>query len=352
MMENDRPDILSMYEDELREYVLSLGEQKYRADQLFKWLHSGTPLDGMSNIPKKMREKLAERALIPYVSIEEKHESSDGTVKYLFRCFDGEFIESVFMTHDYGNTVCVSSQVGCRMGCRFCASTLNGLKRSLYASEMLSQIYTAQNDTGKKVSHVVIMGMGEPFDNYDNVVRFIRLINSENGMNLSCRHISLSTCGLTDGIRRFADEGLPVTLSVSLHAPTDEQRNAVMPVNRRHPISELLAACRGYFEKTGRRISFEYALIDGENNSAEDAAALAKLLKTNLPDMPLHVNLIPVNPIKERDFRRGDRQTTENFVSELEKRGVNATVRRRLGADINASCGQLRAKKLEQVQQT
>lgn len=343
-----KPDILSMYENELCEYVLSIGEQKYRSAQLFKWLHSGTGLDGMSNIPKKMREKLAENALIPSVEIEEKHVSEDGTVKYLFRCHDGEFIESVFMTHEYGNTVCVSSQVGCRMGCRFCASTLNGLKRNLAASEMLSQVYTEQNDTGKKVSHIVIMGMGEPFDNYDNVVRFIRLLNSENGMNLSCRHISLSTCGLTEGIKRFADEGLPVTLSVSLHAPTDDQRDAVMPVNRRFPIKELLAACRGYFEKTGRRISFEYALIDGKNNSQEDAATLARLLKSELPGMPVHVNLIPVNPIKERDFKRGDRQATEKFVAELEKRGVNATVRRRLGADINASCGQLRAKKLEQ----
>ena len=336
-----------MYENELCEYVISSGEQKYRAAQLFKWLHNGTPLDEMSNLPKKMRENLAAQTLIPYVSIEEKHVSSDGTVKYLFKCFDGEYIESVFMTHDYGNTVCVSSQVGCRMGCRFCASTLNGLKRSLFASEMLSQIYTAQRDMGRKVTHVVIMGMGEPFDNYDNVVRFIRLLNCENGMNMSCRHISLSTCGLTEGIRRFSEEGLPVTLSVSLHAPTDEQRDAVMPVNRRHPIPELMSACREYFEKTGRRISFEYALIDGKNNSVNDAAVLAKLLRSELPGMAVHVNLIPVNPIKEREFRRGDRSATEKFTAELERRGVNATVRRRLGADINASCGQLRARKLE-----
>ncbi len=241
-----RPDVLSMYKDELTEYVVSIGEERYRGRQLYKWLHSGYPLDLMSNIPKKMKEKLVQRALIPTVAIERKQVSSDGTVKYLFRCYDGEYIESVFMRHDYGNTVCVSSQVGCRMGCKFCASTIDGRRRNLAASEMLSQIYEAQNDIGEKVSNVVIMGMGEPFDNYDNVVRFIRLLNSEDGMNLSCRRISLSTCGLVPGIQRFAGEGLPVTLSVSLHAPTDEQRSAIMPVNKTYCIAELLAACREY----------------------------------------------------------------------------------------------------------
>ncbi len=340
-------DILSMYEHELTEFVLGLGEEKYRAKQLYKWLHKGASLDQMSDIPKKMKEKLEKEALIPGVKAEEKQVSEDGTVKYLFRCYDGEYIESVFMRHDYGNTVCVSSQAGCRMGCRFCASTLNGLKRSLAPSEMLSQIYEAQKDTGERVSNVVIMGMGEPFDNYDNVVRFIRLLNSENGLNIGCRRISLSTCGLVEGIDRFADEGLPVTLSVSLHSPTNEQRDAIMPVNRRYPIEVLLQSCRKYFEKTGRRISFEYALIDGQNNSEEDARKLAALLKSNLPGMAIHVNLIPVNPIKERDFRRGEKKMTENFVKTLEKHGVNATVRKRLGADIDASCGQLRARKYE-----
>ena len=336
-----------MYEDELTEFVLSIGEEKYRAKQLFKWLHTGASIDQMSNIPKKMREKLSTACVIPCVTAEKKLVSADGTVKYLFRCFDGEYIESVFMRHEYGDTVCVSSQAGCRMGCRFCASTLNGLQRSLYASEMLSQIYEAQKDTGERVSNVVIMGMGEPFDNYDNVIRFIKLLNNENGANISCRKISLSTCGLADGIDRFSDEGLPVTLSVSLHSPTNEQRNAIMPVNRRYPIEVLLPACRRYFEKTGRRISFEYALIDGKNNSEQDAEALAKLLKSNIPGMAIHVNLIPVNPIKERDFRRGEKTNTEKFVKTLEKLGVNATVRKRLGADINASCGQLRAEKYE-----
>ena len=336
-----------MYEDELTQFVISTGEEKYRAKQLFKWLHSGASLEQMSNIPKKMKEKLEKLCVIPSVSVENKYVSSDGTVKYLFKCFDNEYIESVFMRHEYGNTVCVSSQAGCRMGCRFCASTLNGLQRSLYASEMLSQIYTAQNDTGERVSNVVIMGMGEPFDNYDNVIRFIKLLNSENGANISCRKISLSTCGIVEGIKRFSDEGLPVTLSVSLHAPTNRQRNEIMPVNRRYPIETLLPACRRYFEKTGRRISFEYALIDGKNNSEEDAKVLADLLKSNLPGMAIHVNLIPVNPIKERDFCRGEKITTENFVKTLEKCGVNATVRKRLGADINASCGQLRAQKYE-----
>ncbi len=340
-------DILSMYEDELTRFVLEIGEEKYRSKQLFGWLHKGASLDEMTNLPKKMREKLADKAVIPSVKIEEKQISADGTIKYLFRCFDGEYIESVFMRHDYGNTVCVSSQAGCRMGCRFCASTVNGLKRSLYASEMLSQIYTAQKDTGERVSNIVIMGMGEPFDNYDNVVRFIRLLNNENGLNIGCRKISLSTCGLVDGINRFAEEELPVTLSVSLHSPNNEKRNEIMPVNRRYPIEELLSACRKYFEKTGRRISFEYALIDGKNNSESDARELAGLLKSSLPNMAIHVNLIPVNPIKERDFRRGDKVMTENFVRTLEKCGVNATVRKRLGADIDASCGQLRARKLD-----
>ncbi|MBO4423758.1 MAG: 23S rRNA (adenine(2503)-C(2))-methyltransferase RlmN [Clostridia bacterium] len=346
------PDILSMYEDELTEFVIGLGEEKYRGKQLYKWLHTGAALDQMSDLPKKMREKLALRSSIPYVTAEKKQVSEDGTVKYLFRCFDGEYIESVFMTHDYGNTVCVSSQAGCRMGCRFCASTLNGLQRSLYASEMLSQVYEAQKDTGKRVSNIVIMGMGEPFDNYDNVVRFIRLINSENGANISCRHISLSTCGIVDGIKRFAGEGLPVTLSVSLHSPNNEKRNEIMPVNRRYPIEALLPACREYFEKTGRRISFEYALIDGKNNSEEDAKELASVLKSYIPGMAIHVNLIPVNPIEERDFRRGSRIKTESFVRTLEKNGVNATVRRRLGSDIDASCGQLRARKYKEEDET
>ncbi len=341
-----RPDILSMYEEELAEYIVSIGEERYRAKQLYKWLHAGYPLAFMSNIPKKMKEKLVERALIPSVTVETKQVSSDGTIKYLFRCYDDEYIESVFMRHDYGNTVCVSSQVGCRMGCKFCASTINGRKRNLFASEMLSQIYEAQNDTGEKVSNVVIMGMGEPFDNYDNVVRFIRLLNSENGMNLSCRRISLSTCGIVPGIQRFADEGLPVTLSVSLHAPDDDKRNAIMPVNKKYCIAELLAACRGYYEKTGRRISFEYALIDGNNNSAEDAQALADLLKKGLSDTVIHVNLIPVNDVAERGFKRGSKAKTEKFVSVLERNGVNATVRKRMGADIDAACGQLRARKI------
>ncbi len=341
-----RPDVLSMYKDELTEYVVSIGEERYRGRQLYKWLHSGYPLDLMSNIPKKMKEKLVQRALIPTVAIERKQVSSDGTVKYLFRCYDGEYIESVFMRHDYGNTVCVSSQVGCRMGCKFCASTIDGRRRNLAASEMLSQIYEAQNDIGEKVSNVVIMGMGEPFDNYDNVVRFIRLLNSEDGMNLSCRRISLSTCGLVPGIQRFAGEGLPVTLSVSLHAPTDEQRSAIMPVNKTYCIAELLAACREYYEKTGRRISFEYALIDGQNNSEQDAQTLADLLKKGLSDTVIHVNLIPVNEVAERGFKRGSKVKTEHFAAVLERNGVNATVRKRMGADIDAACGQLRARKI------
>lgn len=340
-----KADILSMTEDELLELVISINEEKYRAAQLYKWLHSGTPIDEMSNIPKKMREKLVNQAEIRSLQIEEKHVSTDGTIKYLLKCIDGELIESVFMRHNYGNTVCVSSQAGCRMGCRFCASTINGLSRNLTASEMLSQILTAQRNTGERISNVVIMGSGEPFDNYDNVVRFIRLANSENGLNISCRRISLSTCGVVPGIEKFAREGLPVTLSVSLHAVTDEKRSAIMPINNKYPIAELLAACREYYSVSNRRISFEYALIDGQNNTPADAQALAKLLRSKLSDSIIHVNLIPVNDVAERDFKRGARTKTDEFVKVLESFGVNVTVRRSVGGDINASCGQLRARR-------
>lgn len=337
---------MSMTREELEAFVSSIGEEKYRTKQLHKWLLRGCSIDEMTDIPKKMREKLKDAAFIPTMEIEEKFVSADKTVKYLFRLHDGCYIETVYMHHNYGNTVCVSSQSGCRMGCKFCASTLNGLTRDLSASEMLMQITVAVKDMNEGISNIVIMGMGEPFDNYDAAVRFIRLCNHPDGLNLSCRRISLSTCGIVPNILRFAKEELPVTLSVSLHAPDDETRSAIMPVNKKYPVAELLDACREYYLATRRRISFEYALIDGKNNTPEDAKRLAAVLRAHLKDSVIHVNLIPVNAVKESGFSGGSREKTERFVKALEASGINATVRMRMGSDINASCGQLRAKKL------
>lgn len=346
-----KPDIMSMTGPEIEQFVLSIGEARFRAAQLHKWLMHGTPVEDMTNIPAKMKEKLNDLAFIPVARIEEKQVSKDGTVKYLFRLWDDCYVETVYMHHNYGNTVCVSSQSGCRMGCKFCASTVNGLTRSLTASEMLLQITEAIKDMGEGISNIVIMGMGEPFDNYEQAVRFIRLCNSEDGLNISCRRISVSTCGIVPGILEFAREGLPVTLSVSLHAPDDETRSEIMPINRKYGVAELLDACREYYAVSKRRISFEYALIDGKNNSPEDAAKLADVLKRHLKDSVIHVNLIPVNAVRESGFTTGGREKTERFVKELEKRGINATVRKRMGSDINASCGQLRAKKLPGINQ-
>ena len=342
-----KPDLLSMLPHELEEFMVSLGEPKYRARQLFEQLHRGIPLEGMTNIGRATKEKLNKAADCSFPAVERKLISAiDGTIKYLFSFSDGNTVESVLMKYKHGNTICVSTQVGCRMGCAFCASTKGGLVRNLKAGEILGQVIAASADSGEKISNIVLMGIGEPLDNYDNVIKFLHLVNHEYGLNIGMRHISLSTCGLADRILRLKEENLPITLSVSLHAADDKTRSDIMPVNRRYKIEELLAACREYYSGTNRRISFEYTLISGKNDSPEDAARLADLLNTHLrrggESMPIHVNLIPVNEIRESSFTRSEDAAIEKFTQILEKRGIRATLRRRLGADINASCGQLR----------
>ena len=346
-----KPDIMSMTKAELGAFMESIGEKPYRAAQLFSWMAKGTPLDGMSNLSAALRQKLKETADYRLPVIEQKLVSAiDGTVKYLMALEDGECVESVFMHYEHGTTLCVSSQAGCAMGCRFCASTLNGRVRSLTASEILGQAACASRDTGERVDGIVMMGIGEPLDNYDNVIRFLHLVSDESGMGIGLRHISLSTCGLVPRIYDLADEGLPVTLSVSLHASDDETRSALMPVNRKYPIAVLLEACRAYFEKTGRRVSFEYTLIAGQNDGKADADRLAAVLKKGMKGAPCHVNLILLNEVAETGLRTPDRARAREFAEELGRCGVNATIRRRLGSDINASCGQLRLRRLEQMQ--
>ena len=335
-----KKDIKSMYPDELTEYITSLGQPKYRAMQIFRRLHSGvTSFDEMTELPKPFREKLAEECYIADVKIVRRLASRiDETVKYLYELHDGELIESVLMKYEHGYTVCISTQVGCRMGCSFCASGLCGLVRNLTASEMLAQLTAAQRDNNIRVSNVVMMGMGEPLDNFDNSVRFLKLVSDDNGMNIGLRHISLSTSGVVSGIKKLAEYDLPITLSVSLHAPNDELRRSIMPVAKRWSVEELMKACREYQAVTTRRISFEYALMEGVNDSDKCASQLATLMKGMLS----HINLIPANPVKENSFKKPDRRRILQFKEMLEKRGLNATVRRTLGADIDASCGQLR----------
>ncbi len=334
-----------MYVDELVELLGRLGQPKYRAGQIFRHLHSGiTTFDEMTDLPKSLRQTLDDQCYIADVKIVRRLQSQiDGTVKYLYELYDGEWIESVLMKYEHGYTVCISTQVGCRMGCSFCASGMNGLLRDLTASEMLAQIMAAERDNNIRVSNVVMMGMGEPLDNFDQSIRFLKLVSDDNGMNIGLRHISLSTSGVVTGIRKLAEYNLPITLSISLHAPNDALRQSIMPVARRWSVAELLAACKEYQQITTRRISFEYALIEGINDSKECAAQLAKLVHGILS----HVNLIPANPVKENTFRKPDKQHILQFRAELEKLGVNATVRRTLGADIDASCGQLRRKEKE-----
>lgn len=343
-MTTEKCDILSLSQDELKEYLLSLNEPNntYRAKQIFTWLHKGVEFNEMTNIPSQLRVKLSESAEYRMPKIKQKLVSSiDGTIKYLFEMIDGECIESVFMKYEHGNTVCVSSQAGCRMGCKFCASAISGRSRDLTPSEMLGQVIAASKDTGERVSGIVIMGIGEPLDNYDNVVKFLRLVGDPDGVCIGMRHISLSTCGLADKIKNLADEKLQVTLSVSLHASTDESRSEIMPINNKWNIEKLLEACRYYFDKTGRRVSFEYTLIAGKNDSPESAASLAALLKKHRQS-GAHVNLIPLNPVTEIGFSEPNRKSALIFAEKLKSFGINATVRRKLGSDINASCGQLR----------
>ena len=335
-----KKDILSYSLEELEAALAEIGEKKFRAKQIYEWLHvqrvSG--FDKMSNISLSLRTKLDEEFYINSINIVKKLESHiDNTVKYLYELSDGNHVECVMMEYKHGNSLCISTQVGCKMGCRFCASTIAGFKRNLLPSEMLLQIYTAEKESGKHVDSLVLMGIGEPLDNFDNVVKFLQLLSYETGKNMSLRHVSLSTCGLVNRIYDLAEYKFGLTLSISLHAVTDKKRSEIMPVNNRFCINELLQACRDYIDKTGRRISFEYSVIHGVNDSPEDAAGLIKLLK----NMNCHVNLIPVNEIKERDFK-ADRKSLEKFEEMLIKGGLNATTRRTLGADINAACGQLR----------
>lgn len=338
-------DIKSLNREEIAEWISKNGYPSFRASQIFLWLQKGVAsFDEMANLPSDLRKFLNEHCYIAVTKIETRLESKkDGTVKYLFRLFDGEYIETVLMKYKYGYTVCISTQVGCRMGCKFCATGLSGLKRNLTASEMLSQVKTAEIDNNVRISHIVMMGMGEPLDNYDNSVKFLRLVSSDEGMNIGLRNISLSTSGIVSGIKKLSEEGLPITLSVSLHAPNDEIRNSIMPVNNKWNVDSLLSACRDYIKATKRRISFEYALIDGVNNTDECAVLLAKKLK----NMLCHVNLIPANPVAENGFKKPDRKKTEHFMNLLIKNGINATVRRTLGSDIDASCGQLRGQHIK-----
>ncbi len=337
----DPRDIKSKTLAELREELGTLGLPKYRADQVYSWLHRGvTDFSQMSNLSKALREDLAQRYDIAWAEIRQKQVSKDGTVKYLFRLPDGEHVESVLMRYHHGTSICISTQVGCKMNCSFCATGKSGFSRNLSASEILSQVQAASLDEGERISHIVLMGMGEPLDNYDNVLRFLELVTSPEGLNVSMRHISLSTCGLVDRIYDLADKRLQLTLSVSLHAPNDEIRSRTMPVNRRWNMEQLLKACKYYCERTGRRISFEYAMISGVN----DMDWCAKELASRLKGILAHVNLIPVNDVTGTGYKKSGLERQKRFVSLLEERGVTATVRRTLGSDIDASCGQLRRK--------
>lgn len=338
-----------MTPEELQKEMESIGEAKFRAKQIFRWLHVkyAENFEEMTDLSENLRNKLNDNYIIGGVKIVRKLVSKeDNTTKYLFELENNYIIESVFMQYSYGNTVCISTQVGCRMGCTFCASTLDGVEKSLTPAEMLAQIYAIEKDKGEKVSGVVLMGSGEPLDNYENVLKFIKLINCKDGKNMGQRHITLSTCGLIDKMYELADEQLQITLAVSLHAPNDEIRNRIMPISRAYPMEKLLEACRHYAEKTKRRITFEYALIKGVNDSAENARELASRLKGLL----CHVNLIPVNDVKERNYVRSTNESIKKFEEILISRNIETTVRRKLGSDIDAACGQLRKRyKDEQI---
>ena len=332
----------SKTQQEIAQLLKELGQPAFRAKQVYTWLHKGVrSFDEMSNLPKDLRQLLEEKYPLCAPKVVRKQESQkDGTIKYLWELSDGNCVETVLMRYHYGNTVCISTEVGCRMGCAFCASTLGGLVRKLEPFEMLDQVLFTQVDSGQPISHIVLMGIGEPLDNFDNVMRFLELVNSPNGMNISMRHISLSTCGLVPGIDKLAEKKLQLTLSVSLHAPTDAIRDTIMPVNKAYDTEQLLAACRRYYEKTGRRISFEYAMINGVNDTPEAAKTLLKRLK----GLPAHMNLIPLNHVEESPLKPSTKEAVKRFQEILESNGVPATVRRTLGSDIDASCGQLRRK--------
>jgi len=336
----ERIDLKSMTIEELKELLTNWGEKTFRAAQIFSWLHEKrvSSYEEMTNISKALREKMAQECEFTTIKEIDRLESVDGTKKFLFELSDGQAIESVLMKYHHGNSVCISSQAGCRMGCKFCASTLGGLIRNLKASEMVEQIYEIERITGENVSNVVVMGTGEPMDNYDNFVRFVRILSAKEGKNISVRNITVSTCGIVENIKRLAEEQLPLTLALSLHAPNDEIRRQTMPVAYKYKLEEVLAACDYYYEKTSRRITYEYSLVEGVNDSPECARELAERLKGK----NCHVNLIPVNPIKERDFRKSRAEVIQNFKNILEKKSIACTIRREMGSDINAACGQLR----------
>ncbi len=343
----EKSDIMSFDIDEICSEIAKIGEKTFRAKQIYEWLHVKlvADFDEMTNLSKDLREKLKANYCINMPKIVEIYKSKiDGTRKYLFQMQDGSIIESVLMKYNHGNSVCISSQVGCRMGCKFCASTIDGLERNLLPSEMLGQIYTIQKDLGERISNIVIMGSGEPFDNFDNFNKFVKLITSENGLNISSRNITVSTCGLVDRIIQLADMKLQITLAISLHSPNDELRRTIMPIANKYSINQIIEACRYYFEKTGRRITFEYSLIEGVNDSEAQAMELIDLVK----GLNCHINLIPVNPIKERDYRHSSKEYIKKFQNILEKNRINATIRREMGADINAACGQLRKSYIDE----
>lgn len=344
-------DIKSLELAELKEEMSFLGDKPFRAKQIYQWIHEKLVRDfeEMTNISQKLQNKLSERyQLVSLKPVEIQTSKIDGTKKYLFQLDDGNVIESVLMRYKHGNSVCISSQVGCRMGCQFCASTLDGLERNLLPSEMLDQIYYIQQETKERVSNVVVMGTGEPLDNYENLVKFIRILTSEEGLNISQRNITVSTCGLVPKMKQLADEGLQITLALSLHASSQEKRKALMPVANTYEIHEVIDACKYYFEKTGRRITFEYSLVGGINDTPQDAAELIDLIK----DINCHINLIPVNPIKERDFIQSEKKVLDNFRNKLEKSGINVTIRREMGRDIDGACGQLRKGYISKGEQT
>lgn len=350
MAAKTKADILSMTETEVVEFVKTkLSEPAFRGRQLYGWMQKGASFDAMTNLPASFLSRVKENSEYRLPKIADKYSSKiDGTVKYLMEMADGECVESVFMKYEHGNTVCVSCQAGCRMGCKFCASTLHGKSRDLTASEILGQVAVISRDTGERVSGVVMMGIGEPLDNYDNTVKFLRLVSEKEGLGIGLRHVSVSTCGLVPNIIRLANEHLPVTLSVSLHASDDETRDSLMPVNKKYKIAELLKACKYYFDTTGRRVSFEYTLINGKNDGTADADRLASVLKKGM-GCPCHVNLIRLNEVAETPFSGSEKQRSVAFCERLISKGVNATVRRKLGSDINASCGQLRLSRNRKI---
>ncbi len=344
----DKIDIKSLYFEELGKELKSLGLPAFRAKQIFEWLHVKliTSFEDMTNLSKDLRESLSERFVITALEeVDSLHSASDGTIKYLLRLMDDRVIESVLMKYHHGNSVCISSQVGCKMGCKFCASTIGGKERDLLPSEMLDQIYRIQALSGERVSNIVVMGTGEPLDNYDNLIRFLKLIIDPKGLNISARNITVSTCGIPDKIRAFAEEGLPVTLALSLHAPNNEIRKSMMPVATKYELTQVMDAFRYYYDQTGRRLTFEYSLVDGVNDEEEHAKELVTLVK----GMNCHVNLIPVNPIKERNYKKSKNEKIQKFKFILEKNRINVTIRREMGADIDAACGQLRKSYIDKT---